>query len=260
MGSSSIKQAVILAGGNTTRLRPYTDTMPKVLVPVDGRPILEHQVEWLAAGGVEHVVVSCGYLAEVLQRHIQEPGLPIPVTVVVEEKPLGRGGGLKYAARRLPEPGAPWLGLNGDILTRFPIAELAAAHHESRAAATLAVTALKSSYGIVDIGENGRIGRFREAPVLPHWINAGVYAFEPEVTAMLPDLGDHELSTFPELAERGRLCSYRIDGYWRGIDNAKDLEEADREIRNLRRNPPDHPVTLLNSAAFTSSVSNEGSP
>jgi NDP-sugar pyrophosphorylase family protein len=69
--------------------------------------------------------------------------------------------------------------------------------------------------------------------VLPHWINAGVYLFEPEVTALLPDLGDHETSTFPRLAVEGRLAAYTIDGYWRGIDNAKDLQEANREIKTL---------------------------
>ena len=69
-----------------------------------------------------------------------------------------------------------------------------------------------------------------EAPVLPHWINAGVYLFEPEITDLLPDLGDHEDTTFPALAQQDRLTAYRINGYWRGVDNAKDLRTASAEI------------------------------
>ena len=228
-----VRQAVILAGGNATRLRPYTDRVPKALVDVGGKPIFEHQVEWLAAEGIEQVVVSCGYLAEVLQRHVLERTLPLKVTVVVEDKPLGRGGGFKYAARSLPFPEERWLGINGDILTRFPLADLLESHLTAGVLASLGVTALKSPYGIVDIEDDGLISRFRESPVLPHWINAGVYLFEPEVTALLPDLGDHETSTFPRLAAEGRLGAHTIDGYWRGIDNAKDLQEANREIRTL---------------------------
>lgn len=228
--SRTVRQAVILAGGNATRLRPYTDRVPKALVEVAGKPIFEHQVEWLAAGGVEHVVVSCGYLAEVLRRHAAERPLPLEVTVVVEDKPLGRGGGLKYAARHLPHPNEPWIGLNGDILTDCPIADLTAAHTGSDALATIAVAPLKSPYGIVDIRADGTIDRFREAPVLPHWINAGVYVFASDLVNLLPDLGDHEVSTFPALAEKGRLRAFQIDGYWRGIDNAKDLKQANQEL------------------------------
>lgn len=228
-----VRQAVILAGGNATRLRPYTDRVPKALVDVGGKPIFEHQVEWLADEGVTHAVVSCGYLAEVLRRHILERSLPLDVVLVVEDRPLGRGGGFKHAARALPFPAEPWIGLNGDILTRFPISELVAQHEGSGALATLGVTALKSPYGIVDITSDGRIQSFREAPVLPHWVNAGIYLFEPEVTGLLPDLGDHETAMFPRLAEEGRLNAYEIEGYWRGIDTAKDLKEANREIKSL---------------------------
>ncbi|GAA0963794.1 nucleotidyltransferase family protein [Actinocorallia libanotica] len=228
-----VRQAVILAGGNATRLRPYTDRVPKALVDVGGRPILEHQVEWLAAEGVEHVVVSCGHLAEMLRRHVLGRAFPLEVSLAVEERPLGRGGGLKHAARALPFGDEPWLGLNGDILTRFPLDDLVRQHADSGALATLGVTALKSPYGVVEIAVDGRITGFDEAPVLPHWVNAGVYLFEPGMRELLPDLGDHETATFPRLAAGGRLGAYEIDGYWRGIDTAKDLKEANRDLRAL---------------------------
>ncbi len=230
---TQVRQAVILAGGNATRLRPYTDRVPKALVDVGGKPIFEHQIEWLAAEGVEHVVVSCGHLAEMMRRHVLGRAFPVQVSLAVEERPLGRGGGLKHAARSLPFADEPWLGLNGDVLTRFPLAELIAQHTGSGALATLGVAALKSPYGIVDIAEDGRITGFKEAPVLPHWVNAGVYLFEPVVRELLPDLGDHETGTFPRLAAEGRLGAYEIEGYWRSIDTARDLKEAHREVRAL---------------------------
>jgi NDP-sugar pyrophosphorylase family protein len=229
-GGSHVRQAVILAGGQASRLRPHTDHIPKALVEVAGRPIFEHQAHWLAAEGIEEVVISCGYRSDVLCEYVASNRLPLHVRVVVEDKPLGRGGGLKYAAAHLPFPSERWAGLNGDILTRFSLRDLARAHVERDALATLAVTPLKSPYGIVEMTHSDRVTSFTEAPVLPHWINAGVYLFEPEITALLPDLGDHEDTTFPGLAKEGRLSAYRINGYWRGVDNAKDLKTATKEI------------------------------
>ncbi|MCW2873698.1 nucleotidyltransferase family protein [Actinacidiphila oryziradicis] len=229
-GGPQVRQAVILAGGQASRLRPYTDQIPKALVEVAGRPIFEHQAFWLAAEGIEEVVISCGYRADALQEYVATHRLPLRVRVVVEDEPLGRGGGLKYAARHLPYQDERWVGLNGDILTRFSLRDLARAHVERSALATLAVTPLKSPYGIVELTSGDRISSFTEAPVLPHWINAGVYLFEPAVTTLLPDLGDHEDTTFPALSAQNRLSAYRINGYWRGVDNAKDLKEASKEV------------------------------
>ncbi|MFJ9709427.1 NDP-sugar synthase [Streptomyces sp. NPDC101234] len=226
----TVRQAVILAGGQASRLRPHTDRVPKALVQVAGRPILEHQAHWLAAEGIEDVVVSCGHLAEVLKEYTATHPLPLRVRIVVEDEPLGRGGGLKHAARQLPHPDERWAGLNGDILSRFSLRDLARTHVERSALATIAVTPLKSPYGVVELSSDDRVTRFDEAPVLPHWINAGVYLFEPEVTGLLPDLGDHEDTTFPSLAAQDRLTAYRINGYWRGVDNAKDLKTASAEI------------------------------
>lgn len=225
---TATRQAVILAGGNATRLRPYTDDRPKPLVDVAGRTIFERQVEWLAGGGVEHVVVACGYKADVFERFVRTTSLPLAVTIVREETQLGRGGGLKFGAAALPFPDESWLGLNGDVLTDAPIAELLARHTGTGAAATLAVAQYRCPYGVLDIADDESITSFVEAPLLPYWINAGIYVFDPATTALLPDVGDHEDTTFPELAKRHRLFAYRIATGWRGIDTVKDLQEAGR--------------------------------
>lgn len=227
-------QAVILAGGQGSRLRPYTDDRPKPMVEIPGTgiPIIGHQLAWLASEGVTDAVVSCGHLAEVLQDWLARARLPLRVTTVVEEEPLGRGGGLKYAARRLPHPDEPWYATNGDIWTRFSLREMAAFHTERGATATLALARPRIPWGVVETNEFGQVLDFIEAPPSPYLINAGVYVFGPEFTELLPELGDHERTTFPRLARERRLAGFPLPqgAYWRAIDTTKDLTEAAREL------------------------------
>jgi NDP-sugar pyrophosphorylase family protein len=230
VNSANARQAVVLAGGNATRLRPYTDDRPKPLVEINGRTIFERQVDWLASGGVRYVVVACGYRADVFERFVQTTSLPVEVTVVREQTQLGRGGGLKFGAQALPLRDEPWFGLNGDVLTDAPVAEISAAHTARGAAATVAVARYKCPYGVLEIADDDTVSSFVEAPLLPYWINAGIYLFDPATTALLPDVGDHEDSTFPQLAKENRLFAYKIIGSWRGIDTVKDLNEANKVL------------------------------
>jgi NDP-sugar pyrophosphorylase family protein len=236
--TAPISQAVILAGGQATRLRPYTDTRPKAMVEVAGRPIIDYQLEWLAAHGVEHVVVSCGYKAEVLREHLGSRTEGPETTLLVEDEPLGRGGALRYAATGLRVSDQPYFALNGDILTWFPLDEFTAYHRAKGGLVTLALARYQTTWGIVDVTDDGAIEGFTQSPVLPFWINAGVYVFERAATPMLPVKGDHESSTFPDLAAQGRLFGYRIDGFWRGVDTAKDVKEAGEQIPAVRGGAP----------------------
>ncbi|MBL1067590.1 nucleotidyltransferase family protein [Streptomyces sp. 7-21] len=227
-------QAVVLAGGQGSRLRPYTDDRPKPMVEIPGTgvPIIGHQLRWLADEGITDAVISCGHLAEVLQDWLATAELPLRVTTVVETEPLGRGGGLKYAAAALPRPDEAWFATNGDIWTRFSLREMAAFHAERDALATLALARPRIPWGAVETDEFGHVLDFIEAPLSPYSINAGVYVFAPAFTALLPDRGDHERATFPRLARERRLAGYPIPqgAYWRAIDTAKDLSEAAREL------------------------------
>jgi NDP-sugar pyrophosphorylase family protein len=240
-------QAVILAGGQGTRLRPYTDDRPKPMVeiPGTGLPIIGHQIAWLAAEGVTDVVVSCGHLAEVLREWLSTADLstsagadgpsPVRVEVVVEQQPLGRGGGLKYAAASLPRPGEPWYATNGDIWTRFPLREMAAFHAERDAVATLALARPRIPWGAVETDSFGHVLDFVEAPPSPYLVNAGVYVFSASFAEMLPERGDHERTTFPGLARRRLLAGFPLPqgAYWRAIDTVKDLTEAARELAEM---------------------------
>jgi NDP-sugar pyrophosphorylase family protein len=227
-------QAVVLAGGQGSRLRPYTDDRPKPMVEIPGTgiPIIGHQLAWLAEEGVTDAVISCGHLAGVLQDWLESADLPLRARTVVEKEPLGRGGGLKFAAASLPDPDRPWYATNGDIWTRFSLRCMADFHRERAAVATLALARPRIPWGVVDTDEFGHVLDFIEAPPSPYHINAGVYVFSAAFAALLPDRGDHERTTFPNLARERRLAGYPLPqgSYWRAIDTAKDLSEAAKEL------------------------------
>ncbi|MGH9268531.1 MAG: nucleotidyltransferase family protein [Acidimicrobiales bacterium] len=230
----AVTQAVVLAGGRGSRLRPHTDDRPKPMVeiPGTGRPIIAFQIEWLAAEGVTDVVVSCGHFAEVLEAWLDAADLQVRATTVVEAKPLGRGGGLRYAARALPRPDEPWYATNGDVWTRFGLAEMAGFHHERDAVATIALARPHIPWGVVETDDFGHVVDFIESPPSPYEINAGVYVFSPQFAALLPEVGDHERSTFPQLARQRRLAGFSLPlgAYWRAIDTPKDLCEVGVEV------------------------------
>ncbi|MFJ4964628.1 D-glycero-alpha-D-manno-heptose 1-phosphate guanylyltransferase [Streptomyces sp. ADI96-02] len=232
MAATEVAQALILAGGQATRMRPYTDDAPKAMVPVAGAPIIGHQLAWLADHGVKSVTISAGYRHEMISEYLGEGSrFGMEIRYAIESEPLGRGGGLKFAARRLADREAPFFVLNGDVVTDFSLKELAACHEREDAAVTVALSPYRSNWGVADLDDDNRIRGFTQSPELPYWINAGIYVFCPDVVSLLPDKGDHEDSTFPQLAREGRLVGYRLSGYWRGIDTVKDVMEASKEIR-----------------------------
>ena len=226
--------ALIIAGGEGERLRPLTEDRPKPMIEVAGRPILEHQVRWLADQKITDLVLLCGYKAEVIQEHFGNGDrFGVRVQYSLEEEPLGRGGALKQGARLLPPGTEDVLALNGDVLTNQPLAPLLRFHDQKDSFATVMLSRLHSPYGIVRQDRGGRIISFDEKPLLPHWINAGIYLLSPAFFDRLPPRGDHEVSTFPELAAEGKLYGYRSRAYWRSVDSFKDLTEATAELREM---------------------------
>lgn len=217
-------QAIILAGGKGERLRPYTDDRPKPMVLILEKPILEYQVRWLASQGIRRIVISCGYLANVIQDYFGH-GEKFGVTIryAVEAEPLGRGGGIKFAWNELDPSDAPIIATNGDIVTSFDLAAMVDYHRQQDALVTDLVVPYVSQYGIVDITDEDRVIGFRSEPRLPYWVNAGVYVMEQSVRELLPDKGDHEQHTFPKMAEDGRLLVYKSEKFWRAVDTIKDL-------------------------------------
>src|SRR6266508_202529 len=221
-------EALILAGGKAERLGDAAGGQPKPLVLVAGRPIVEYQIRRLVAAGVDRVVIACRAGQE--ERFEQAlDGVGAEVVPVGEPEPLGRGGGLRYAATRRVDSGAVFA-LNGDELLDVDLEAVLDRHTASGAAATVVVAQVRSPFGVVDLGEGDAITGFREAPKLDDWVNSGVYVLGEEALARLPERGDHETSTFPELAGEGKLAAYRHTGVWLTVNTPKDLRRAEEFV------------------------------
>jgi NDP-sugar pyrophosphorylase family protein len=220
-------EAIILAGGKAERLGDAAHGRPKALVEIGGRPLAAYQVEQLAAVGVERVLVSCSAGQEdVFDSALG--GIGPEVVAVGEPEPMGRGGGIRYAAQRREETGDVFA-LNGDELVDVDLRALLGLHRSSSAAATITVVPLRSPFGVVELDDDVVTG-FREAPRLDHWVSCGIYVLGEEALERFPERGDHETSTFPELARERRLYAHRHEGVWLTVNTPKDLRVAEEYL------------------------------
>jgi mannose-1-phosphate guanylyltransferase len=216
-------QALILAGGEGTRLRPLTSTVPKPVVPLANRPFISFMIEWLRRHEVDDVILSCGFMAEQVRAVLGDgDDLGIRLRYVEEPRPLGTGGALRYAGDMLDER---FLMLNGDVLTDMDLSAQLRQHEQTGARATLALVAVEdpSAYGLVRLGSDHSVGEFLEKPspdeIDTDLINAGAYVLERSVLDEMAPAGTNisiERDVFPTLVERG-LYGYEASGYWLDI-------------------------------------------
>jgi NDP-sugar pyrophosphorylase family protein len=221
-------EALILGGGKAERLGDAALGRPKPLVPVAGRPLAAYQVARLAEAGVSRIVVSCAAGLEALFES-ELGGLGPEIVAVGEAEPLGRGGGLRFAAAHRHEPG-PVFALNGDELLGVDLGDVLERHRSRTPAATIVVSQVRSPFGVVEVGDDDAIAGFREAPLLPEWVSSGVYVLDDECLARLPERGDHETTTFPALAAEGRLLAYRNASFWLTVNTPKELRAAEEFV------------------------------
>ncbi|HYX86723.1 MAG TPA: sugar phosphate nucleotidyltransferase [Gaiellales bacterium] len=226
-------KAVVMAGGEGTRLRPLTSNQPKPMVPVAGKPCMEHIIELLRAHGMTDIVVTLAYLPQVIRGYFDDGGeLGVELHYSVEETPLGTAGSVKNAAELLDET---FLVISGDALCDFDLGVLVEAHRARGAAATLALVSVENplEFGVVITDADGRVERFLEKPswgqVFSDTINTGVYVLEPEVLRAVPDGRAYDFSKqlFPELVERGKpIYGHLVQGYWQDIGNLDQYRQA----------------------------------
>jgi NDP-sugar pyrophosphorylase family protein len=221
-------EAILLAGGKAERLGEAAQGRPKALVPIAGKPLAAYQVAMLRAAGIERVIVSCALgCGELFERELA--GLGAEIVPVEEPEPLGRGGGLRFAAVAARD-GGDVFALNGDELLDLDLRRLLDRHRQAGAAATITVTRPASPFGVVELGDGDLVVGFEEGARVPWWVSCGVYALGAEAIARLPERGDHETSTFPELAAEGRLAALRHDGWWITVNTPKDLRRAEEHM------------------------------
>ncbi len=230
-------QALILAGGRGTRLRPLTIYTPKPIVPVLNRPLLLYQIEILRRAGIKDITLSLSYQPDKIEDLLGD-GLDYGVNLryVTEPLPLGTGGAYKFAAAR---PGATTVVFNGDILTDLDIFKVIGFHRQKRAEATIVLTPVEnpSAYGLVETDEESKVLRFLEKPkpeeilgLTTKNINAGIYILEPGVLDAIPE-GENfsfEYNVFPELLKRQKsFYAFIIEkNYWRDIGTPGSYLEA----------------------------------
>jgi mannose-1-phosphate guanylyltransferase len=228
-------QALILAGGEGTRLRPLTSTVPKPVVPLVDRPFITYMLEWLKRHGVDDVVMSCGYMASGV-RNVLGDGTQFGLRIryVEEPRPLGTGGAVKFAQPLLDER---FLMLNGDVLTDMDLTAQIAQHERTGARATIALIAVEdpSRYGLVRIDAERRVEEFLEKPssdqIDTDLINAGAYVLEREVLdALEPEVNiSIEREVFPRLVGAG-LYAFPQQGYWLDIGTPATYLQATFDI------------------------------
>jgi mannose-1-phosphate guanylyltransferase len=244
-------KAVILAGGEGTRLRPLTLTTPKPVVPIVDRPFLRHQLDMLTPAGVSDVVFSLAYRPERIEAVFGDGGaFGKRIRYVVEQTPLGTGGAVKNAEPHLDDV---TIVFNGDVLTDVDLAGVVSAHRASGAAATIVLTPVTNpaAYGLVEFDRGQRVTRFVEKPdpaqITTDTINAGIYVLQTSTLELMPAGVNHsiERAFFPALLNRGdRVMAHVHHGYWIDIGTPEKYLQVHRDILEGR-----YPVDLEGAAA-----------
>lgn len=229
-------QALILAGGEGTRLRPLTSTLPKPVVPLAGRPFITFMIEWLRRYGVDEVILSCGFLAEGVRAVLGDgDDLGVRLRYLEEPNPLGTGGALRFAGEMLDER---FLMLNGDVLTDIDLAAQLDQHEQTGARATIALASVEdpSAYGLVRRGADHSVTEFLEKPspdeIDTNLVNAGAYVLERSILDDMPPPGTNisiERDVFPTLVGCG-LYGYAAQGYWLDIGTPERYLQATFDI------------------------------
>ena len=226
-------KAVVMAGGEGTRLRPLTSNQPKPMVPIVGKPCMEHILELLKLHGFEDVIVTVAFLPQAIRSYFGSgETIGMNVEYSVEESPLGTAGSVRLAAGRLDDT---FLVISGDALCDVDLGRLIAFHREKQASVTIGLKSVDNplEFGIVVTDDEGRVERFLEKPswgqVFSDTINTGIYVLEPEVLKHIPTDRPFDFSKelFPLLLDMGRpIYGCVMDGYWQDIGNIDQFRQA----------------------------------
>jgi len=226
-------KAVILAGGIGTRMRPLTYLMPKSMLPIGGKPLLERTIKWLKGYGIRDVVICVAYLKNQIVDYFGDGSkFDVNIEYAEADMPLGTAGQLKTAEKNISDT---FLAMNGDIVTTLNLENLIGFHKDQEGIGTIALKKfeVKVPYGYITLDSDSTIVSFQEKPVLSFLANAGIYTLDPEVFDHIP-LGrvvSLETETFPELISIGkRLNSYYEDAYWADVGTLTDFERVDNEL------------------------------
>ena len=219
-------KAIILAGGRGKRLRPITDYVPKPLIPIKNIPIIEWQIKYLKKFGISEIIICSGYKTKMIENYLNNKKLGVKIIFSVETKPLGTGGAIKKAGKKIKEKS--FVVINGDVITNIDLKKLLKKEN------SIAAIQLKTKFGILQTDED-KIIKFDEKKEIPDlWMNAGIYHLNREIIKKLPDVGDIEKTLFPNLAQKEKLFTIKFrNTKWYSIDSFKDMEESSSIVEKI---------------------------
>ena len=232
-----IETAVILVGGAGLRMRPFTEDMPKCMVPIKEKPLLHWTVSWLKSYGFKHLVMGVAYHKEVVINYLKNnsQGLKIDFSEHTVEGETGEG--FRLAISRFVKD-EDFLAMNGDEITTLDLERLEELHLKNKPIATVSVAPMRSPFGILEL-KNDDVISFKEKPLVENmFVSIGVYIFNQKILNCIPENGSIEKTVFPLLAKERALkaCRLKPEELWLTINSVKDLSVAEKEFAKLRRN------------------------
>ena len=219
-------KAIILAGGRGKRLRPITDYVPKPLIPIKNISIIEWQIKYLKKFGISEIIICSGYKTKMIENYLNNKKLGIKITFSVEDKPLGTGGAIKKAGKKIKDKS--FLVINGDIITNIDLKKLIKKNN------AIAAIQLRTKFGILQTDGNKIIKFDEKKEITELWMNAGIYHLNKETLKELPTIGDIEKTLFPDYAKKEKLTIIKFtNSKWYSMDSFKDMEECSLVIKKI---------------------------
>jgi len=221
-------KAIILAGGRGKRLRPITDKIPKPLIPINNKPLIERTIKYLKKYGITEIIISSGYKSNLIEKFLKnKKNFGCEITFSVEKTPLGTGGAIKKALKHVDEES--FLVLNGDIVTNIDLKKILKKPN------TIAANELKTKFGTMEIKKN-KILKFNEKKdVSDVWMNPGIYHLSKNIEKIIPKKGSLEGIVFPKMTQKKTLETVKFKNVlWHSIDSHKDIEECSKEIKSKK--------------------------
>ena len=221
-------KAIILAGGRGKRLRPITDKIPKPLIPINNKPLIERTIKYLKKYGITEIIISSGYKSNLIEKFLKKKkNFGCNIVFSIEKTPLGTGGAVRKALRFVDEES--FVVLNGDIVTNIDLKKILKKPN------TIAANELKTKFGTMDI-RNNKILKFNEKKDVSNvWMNPGIYHLSKNIEKIIPRKGSLEGIVFPKMAKNKTLETIKFkNALWFSIDSHKDIEECSKEIKSKK--------------------------
>ena len=221
-------KAIILAGGRGKRLRPITDKIPKPLIPINNKPLIERTIKYLKKYGITEIIISSGYKSNLIEKFLKKKkNFGCNIIFSIEKTPLGTGGAVRKALRFVDDES--FVVLNGDIVTNIDLKKILKKPN------TIAANELKTKFGTMDI-RNNKILKFNEKKDVSNvWMNPGIYHLSKDIEKIIPRKGSLEGMVFPKMVRKKTLETIKFkNALWFSIDSHKDIEECSKEIKSKK--------------------------